>query len=57
MQTIGRSFRTFKNPLTVNYIIPFQDKPKMLKKPPVEYSFIEDEDWNIFVKYRLPNAF
>ena len=29
----------------------------MLKKPQVEYSFIKDEDWNIFVKDRLSNAF
>ena len=29
----------------------------MLKKPPSKYSFIEDEDWNIFVKDRLSNAF
>ena len=43
MRTIGRSFRTFKNHLTVNHIIPFKYKPEMLKKPPVEYSFIEDE--------------
>ena len=57
MRTIGRSFRTFKNYLTVNHIIPFKDEPEMLKKPPAEYSFIEDEDWNIFVKDRLSNAF
>ena len=57
MRTIGRSFRTFKNHLTVNHIIPFKDKPKMLKKPPIEYSFIEDGDWNILVKDRLSNAF
>ena len=43
--------------LTVNHIIPFKDKQEMLKKPPVEYSFIEDEDWNILVKDRLSNAF
>ena len=57
MRTIGRSFRTFKNHLTVNHIIPFKDKLEMLKKPLVEYNFIEDEDWNIFVKDRFSNAF
>ena len=57
MGTIGRSFRSFKNHLTVKYIIPFKDIQEMLKKPPSEYSFIEDEDWNIFVKDRLSNAF
>ena len=33
MRTIGRSFRTFKNHLVVNHIIPFKDQPEMLKKP------------------------
>ena len=41
----------------MNQIIPFKDKPEMLKKPLVENSFIEDEDWNILVKDRLSNAF
>ena len=57
MRTIGRSFRTFKNHLTVNHIIHFKDKPEMLKKPSIEFSFTEDKDWNIFVKDRLSNAF
>ena len=57
MRTIGRSFRSFKNHLTVKYIIPFKDNPEMLKNHPVEYSFIEDDDWNIFVKDILSNAF
>ena len=57
MRTIRRSFQSFKNHLIVKYIIPFKDNPKMLKNPPIEYHFIGDEDWNIFVKDRLSNAF
>ncbi|XP_059592843.1 uncharacterized protein LOC104878643 [Vitis vinifera] len=32
-------------------------EPKLLKKPPAEYHFIDDEDWNIFVKNRLSEKF
>ena len=44
MKSMGRCFRSFKNMLTAKYIIPFKDQLELLKKPPVEYSFIEDED-------------
>ncbi|RVW24553.1 hypothetical protein CK203_090862 [Vitis vinifera] len=53
MLTLGKCFRSFKNTLTVKHILPFKDEPELLKKPPAEYHFIDDEDWNIFVKNRL----
>ena len=49
MLTMGTCYQSFKNMLIVKYILSFKDKPNLLKKPPAEYEFI-DEDWNIFVK-------
>ena len=57
MLTIGKCFRSFKNFLTMKYIIPFKDQPKLLKRPPIQYTFIEDKDWTIFVKDRLSYNF
>ncbi|XP_059590752.1 uncharacterized protein LOC132253206 isoform X4 [Vitis vinifera] len=57
MLTIGKCFRSFKNMLTVKYILPFKDQPELLKKPPIQYIFIEDEDWKMFVKDRLSDRF
>ena len=28
----------------------FKDELELLKKPPAEYNFIDDEDWNTFVE-------
>ena len=49
MLTMEAYFRSFKNMLTMKYILPFKDKSKLLKKPPTEYDFIDEENWNIFV--------
>ena len=57
MLTISKSFCTFKNKLTVKHILPFKDRHELQKKPPIQYSFIEDEDWTIFVKHRLSDSF
>ena len=57
MLTIGKCFQSFKNMLTVKYILPFKDQPEFLKKPPIQYIFIEDEDWTMFVKDLLSNSF
>ncbi|KAL6329814.1 hypothetical protein AAG906_037526 [Vitis piasezkii] len=46
-----------ENMLTVKYILPFKDQPELLKKPPIQYIFIEDEDWTMFVKDRLSDRF
>ncbi|KAL6350674.1 hypothetical protein AAG906_028127 [Vitis piasezkii] len=45
MLTLGKCFQSFKNTLT------------LLKKPPAKYHFIDDEDWNIFVRNRLSEKF
>ncbi|KAL6329281.1 hypothetical protein AAG906_015485 [Vitis piasezkii] len=47
MLTMGKCFRSFKNLLT----------SELLKRPPIQYTFIEDEDWTIFVKDRLSDNF
>ena len=57
MLTMGKCFRSFKNMLTVKYVIPFKYQVEVLKKPPIEYICIEDEDWTIFVKERLSKRF
>ncbi|RVW13108.1 hypothetical protein CK203_108685 [Vitis vinifera] len=43
--------------LTVKYILPFKDHPKLLKRPPIKYTFIRDEEWTMFVKDRLSENF
>ena len=43
--------------LIVKHILPFKDELELLKKPAVEYHYIDDEDWNIFVKNRLSEKF
>ena len=57
MLTMGTCFQSFKNMLTAKYIISFKDKLELLKKPPTEYNFIDEEDWNIFVKNCLSDKF
>ena len=57
MLTLGKCFQSFKNLLTMKYIIPFKYEPELLKKPQVECNFIDDEDWNTFVKNRLSEKF
>ncbi|KAL6321683.1 hypothetical protein AAG906_031192 [Vitis piasezkii] len=39
--------------LSVKYILPFKDQPELLKRPPIKYTFIRDEEWTMFVKDRL----
>ncbi|RVW42076.1 hypothetical protein CK203_093330 [Vitis vinifera] len=43
--------------LTVKYILPFKDQPELLKRPPIKYTFIRDEEWTMFVKDRLSENF
>ena len=57
MLTIGKCFWSFKNMLTMKYILPFKDQPKLLKKLAIQYIFIEDEDWTMFVKDRFSDRF
>ena len=54
MLTMRTCFQSFKNTLTVKYIISFKDK---LDLPPTEYDIIDEEDWNIFVKKHLSDKF
>ena len=44
MLTMNKCFQSFKNMLTVKYVISFNDQSEVLKKPPIEYNFIDDED-------------
>ena len=57
MKSMGGCFRSFKNMLTAKYTIHFKDQSELLKKPPTEFRFFEDEDWTIFVKERLSQTF
>ena len=44
MLTMRTCFRSLKNMLAMKYIIYFKDKSEFLKKPPVKYYFIDEED-------------
>ncbi|KAL0551303.1 hypothetical protein IC582_010389 [Cucumis melo] len=41
LQTVGISFRQFKNWLTTKYIMPHKDEPQLLQVPPEKYSIYE----------------
>ena len=43
MLTMRNFFVVFQNMLIVKYILSFKDKPDLLKKPPSNYNFIDEE--------------
>ena len=57
LQNIGRHWKDFKNVLTTKYIWRFLDDHSKFAKPPPKYSFIDQEDWDVFVKKRLSPEF
>ena len=57
MLTMDKCFQSFKNMLTIKCVIPFKNQLEVLKKPPIEYNFIQDEYWSMFVKERLSKRF
>ncbi|KAL0537407.1 hypothetical protein IC582_026385 [Cucumis melo] len=57
LQTVGISFRQFKNWLTTKYIMPHKDEPQLLQVPPEKYTFIEQNHWEEFVRPRLFETF
>ncbi|XP_052287667.1 uncharacterized protein LOC102629700 isoform X2 [Citrus sinensis] len=57
LSSAANKWRTFKNRLTTKYIKRYKDKPEALKCPPKMYDFIEQEDWEVFVRYRTSSAF
>ncbi|KAF9597110.1 hypothetical protein IFM89_015939 [Coptis chinensis] len=57
LKSFGVRWRTFKNMLTVKYIMPFKDDPEALSKPPAKYKLIKKADWDAFVKLRLTEEF
>ncbi|PRQ34705.1 hypothetical protein RchiOBHm_Chr5g0072061 [Rosa chinensis] len=53
----GRKWREFKSHLTTRYILPYRDNPEMIESRPEDYLFINQRDWEIFVKDRLSDTF
>ncbi|KAA0038147.1 hypothetical protein E6C27_scaffold36G003750 [Cucumis melo var. makuwa] len=43
----------FKHWLTKKYILPFKNEPELLKRPPYMYSYIDQKQWEEFVRFRL----
>ena len=43
--------------LIVKHTLPFKDETEIFKKLPFECHFMDDENWNIFVKNRLFEKF
>ncbi|KAL4030956.1 hypothetical protein IC575_009211 [Cucumis melo] len=53
LKTAGTTFRQFKHWLMKKYILPFKNEPKLLKRPPYMYSYIDKKQWEEFVRSRL----
>ncbi|KAL0548993.1 hypothetical protein IC582_013472 [Cucumis melo] len=48
LKTARTAFRQFKHWLTKKYILPFKNKPELLKRPPYMYSYIDQKQWKEF---------
>ena len=53
LSSVGLKWRQFKSNLAVEIIIPNKDHMKKLKRPPLDYNFINQKDWETFVALRL----
>ncbi|KAK2652250.1 hypothetical protein Ddye_012106 [Dipteronia dyeriana] len=53
LSSTSSKWRCFKSHLTSTYIVPFKDKPEVLKHPPSMYDFVEQKHWEAFVRIRL----
>ncbi|OVA05618.1 Transposase [Macleaya cordata] len=50
-------WRSWKRRVAQKYILPFEDRPNVLKRVPKKISSLVDrDDWDKFVKWRLSNA-
>ncbi|TYK30787.1 putative serine/threonine-protein kinase nek2 [Cucumis melo var. makuwa] len=53
LKTAKTTFRQFKHWLTKKYILPFKNEHELLKRPPYMYSYIDQKQWEEFVRSRL----
>lgn len=53
----GKKWREFKSRLSTKYVLPHHDQPDMLQFPPADYTFIENDHWDMFVVDRLSKKF
>ncbi|KAL0554078.1 hypothetical protein IC582_007989 [Cucumis melo] len=53
LKTARIAFCQFKHWLTKKYILPFKNEPELLKRPPYMYSYIDQKQWEEFVRFRL----
>lgn len=56
LSSIATSLRTFRKYLT-KHIYANRSNPIILSKPPEAYSFLEQQEWDSFVKRRLTKEF
>lgn len=56
LSSIAEKWRTFKGALS-RHIRNNSSNLKLLSKPPEKYSFIEQKDWDSFLKHRLSKEF
>lgn len=45
-------WREFKSLLTTSYILPYLDRRHLIKSPPGDFPWIQQDDWDIFVASR-----
>ena len=57
LSSAGTKWRQFKYKLAKQWVLPFKDTPDQLKKPPKEYNFIRQGEWETFVAFRLSENF
>ncbi|KAK1264754.1 hypothetical protein QJS04_geneDACA023239 [Acorus gramineus] len=57
IQLVGAKWKAFKKDLNKKYICPAKGNEELLKHPPCTYNFIEQADWDQFVRTRLTKEF
>ncbi|KAE8649268.1 uncharacterized protein LOC105435199 isoform X1 [Cucumis sativus] len=57
LQNVRICFSGFKLRLTTTYVLSLKDDVENLKRPPAEYSFIDEDHWDEFVASRLKEDF
>ena len=58
LSNMSAQWKIFKGELTRLYVRPFRDEPDQLKHRPEMYKkYIEQEDWEEFVKVRISKGF
>ena len=57
LSSTASKWRQFKYNLAKRFLLPFVDNEEKVRKPPKEYNFISQKDWDSFVGRRESEEF